>query len=571
MSKGAVLLLVWNVVVGATYGLVIYGVAGTALHQEEYNYFTIIAFIFGTMGAIALIQMLFYPMGGLIADVCCGRYRTVTMSMVQIWCGFFVCSITGILYAKETLKGKIIELDTLVVIIAILFIGGFMCFQANAVQFGLDQLQDASSDELSQFLHWYAWTEVLGEVVTRIFGASLSCNKKAVDIAFYLPVFFLAIISSLAALTVYKRKWFHVEPPTRNPYRTILKVLKFALKHDKPLRRGAFTFCDDVKPTRLDFAKQRFGGPFTTEEVEDVKTFLRILVMLFLIGCVFYLHVHSLYVFPFFGIHLGENKPISYTNGCHPSWMLLESGNLSYAVTIVMIPLYVIFFRSYVMRYFRRILSRFTVGVVLLVVSTISIFTINTIASHVAMTNDNNNTCLFLADVRNSHHHKFAQTLGFNTAVLIIPNLLTGIASPIIYITILEFISAQSPHTMKGLLLGVFYAVRGFFIMSGCVLVFPFTIMTLWESQVKKGMFDCGFYYYLMTTMLALVVIIIVLGAVRWYHYRDREDRPYGPGYVEDYYHRYVRLNQAIEEPVRSSGRIDSSILHYGTMDGMNL
>jgi len=213
--------------------------------------------------------------------------------------------------------------------------------------------------------------------------------------------------------------------------------------------------------------------------VEDVKTFFRILMMLFLVACVFYLQVHSLYVFPLFGIHLGRSKPIK-DDGCQSHWILLQSGNLSYIIAIVTIPLYVIFLRSYVTRYFPHILSRLCVGVILIVASTSSIFIINTIASHVATTSHNNtNTCLFLADVRphvRHHNHTFSQTLEFHTSVLFIPNLLTGVASPLICITILEFISAQSPHTMKGLLLGVFYAVRGFFIMSGCILVFPFSI-----------------------------------------------------------------------------------------------
>ena len=60
----------------------------------------------------------------------------------------------------------------------------------------------------------------------------------------------------------------------------VYRVLRFAAGHSKPLRRSAFSYCDDERPGRMEFAKQRFGGPFTTETVEDVKTFLRILLML---------------------------------------------------------------------------------------------------------------------------------------------------------------------------------------------------------------------------------------------------------------------------------------------------
>ena len=51
-------------------------------------------------------------------------------------------------------------------------------------------------------------------------------------------------------------------------------------------------------PSRLDFAKERFGGPFTTEQVENVKTFFRILLVLFAIGPVFALKVPASYFIP---------------------------------------------------------------------------------------------------------------------------------------------------------------------------------------------------------------------------------------------------------------------------------
>ena len=65
-------------------------------------------------------------------------------------------------------------------------------------------------------------------------------------------------------------------------------MLNFARIHRWPLRRSAFTYCDDEKPSRIDLAKERYGGPFTTEQVEDVKTFLRILGLLLTLGPLFF-------------------------------------------------------------------------------------------------------------------------------------------------------------------------------------------------------------------------------------------------------------------------------------------
>ena len=41
--------------------------------------------------------------------------------------------------------------------------------------------------------------------------------------------------------------------------------------------KSAFTYCEDDLPSRTDFGKTKYGGPFTTEQMEDVKTFLRLL------------------------------------------------------------------------------------------------------------------------------------------------------------------------------------------------------------------------------------------------------------------------------------------------------
>ena len=55
----------------------------------------------------------------------------------------------------------------------------------------------------------------------------------------------------------------------------IYQVLKFAAKHKAPLNRSALTYWEEDIPSRMDLGKSKYGGPFTTEEVEDVKSILR--------------------------------------------------------------------------------------------------------------------------------------------------------------------------------------------------------------------------------------------------------------------------------------------------------
>ena len=72
----------------------------------------------------------------------------------------------------------------------------------------------------------------------------------------------------------YKRHWFLIESGSTNPYKLVYKVVKFAKDHTNPIRRSAFTYCEDELPSRLDLGKEKYGGPFTTEQVENVKALL---------------------------------------------------------------------------------------------------------------------------------------------------------------------------------------------------------------------------------------------------------------------------------------------------------
>ena len=61
------------------------------------------------------------------------------------------------------------------------------------------------------------------------------------------------------------------EPVTQNPFKLIYKVVRYAIKTKHPRQRSAFTYWEDDPPSRMDFGKIKYGGPFTTEQVEDVK------------------------------------------------------------------------------------------------------------------------------------------------------------------------------------------------------------------------------------------------------------------------------------------------------------
>ena len=567
-SKAAVLIMLWNLVVGFTLATVLLvALASPIRNFRNAPFFHLVYLFLGVYGAIGLLQMCCYPLGGLLADLRCGRYRTVLCSMVNLWFGYICISLMSIVYTipHQPKGGLLIAIGSIAIIFAV---SGFTGFQANAVQFGLDQLQDMCSAELSVFLHWFVWMDCVGTLLAHMLGAAWLCDAKFAEVfSFkYAPHAVVLLVTGLALITYYKRGWFHSEPRTHNPYGTVYRVLKFAAKHNRPLRRSAFAYCDDERPSRIEFAKQRFGGPFTTETVEDVRTFLRILIMLVAIGPIYLLNVSAMYVFPLFGMHIGPNQAVDPSNKCDVHWLLLQSNNTSQITSVVLLPLYIMFVHPHVPRWLPRILHRLGVGVALLVLSVAAMLVVEGTGHMYAHAHNLTNiTCMFLAEYRNDSHHQhiFSQTLEMNTLVLLVPSLLTGIAVPLIYITILEFISAQGPHTMKGLLLGVFYAIRGLFIVLGVVFTMPYVQQRMWREC--KGAFTCGFYYYLMNTVLGVLSLVLFCIAAKWYRYRTRDDRPYGPMYVEDYYSRYAQRNSPNAVSPEQDISTAHTLLGYGT------
>ena len=94
--------------------------------------------------------------------------------------------------------------------------------------------------------------------------------------ALTIPVVTFALFSFSLCLHFFLKHHFeHI--PIPNPYKIVFKVLKFSFKNNGRQQRSAFTYWGE-EPSRMDLAKERYGGPFTHEEVENVKTFFRILV-----------------------------------------------------------------------------------------------------------------------------------------------------------------------------------------------------------------------------------------------------------------------------------------------------
>ena len=67
------------------------------------------------------------------------------------------------------------------------------------------------------------------------------------------------------------QQWLDRTHKVTNPIKLIIQVLNYTRKHSYPERRSAFTYIDEEQPTRMDYGKEKFGGPFTEEEVDGCQ------------------------------------------------------------------------------------------------------------------------------------------------------------------------------------------------------------------------------------------------------------------------------------------------------------
>ena len=150
-------------------------------------------------------------------------------------------------------------------------------FEANAIQFGTDQMPEASSSQLSAFVHWYFWSLFIGQGFLILLNLISTSN---VHISLLLASV-IQIMGLVLAIVMMKQgiKYFEIEPASKNPVKVFIKVIHYVIYYKNPEHRSAFTYGDE-QTCQLDFAKDHYGGPFSTEEVENVETFLRIIVII---------------------------------------------------------------------------------------------------------------------------------------------------------------------------------------------------------------------------------------------------------------------------------------------------
>ena len=203
-----------------------------------------------------------------------------------------------------------------------------------------------------------------------------------------------------------------------------------------------------------------------------------------------------------------------------------EIGELTEIMIVILIPLYLCVLRPFIRRYIPGMLTRIELGMIIRLLSLLSAFIIDTIG-HIN-SNSNNYDCFI------THIYNQSGFLSISMWYVILIHVLNAISDMLFYIAAYEFICAQSPHAMKGLLIGTFFTVKGVFQLIGVLIILvPFTT---WKFEVPFP--SCGFVYYLINILIIFVGLFAYRCVSRRYQYRQRDEPDNIYRYAEEYYDR---------------------------------
>ena len=440
---------------------------------------------------------------GWLADVRIGRYRMIRFSMWAMWITYTLataCDVTANLvtsYAITYITEALLILATM----------GLALFQANILQFGIDQLPDASTDEIVSFIIWYAWTINASGFVAQIV---FDCLPK--DYEMLKMIVMCIYLSAALCLLLLFNNLLIKEPVTQNPFKHVYKVIRYAIKTKHPRCRSAFTYCEDELPSRIDFGKSKYGGPFTTEQVEDVKTFLRLLTIIAIISIlVSQVNASSSLMDKLFDM-FGGNDYSKSLQSCYLRGGILDMALYSWGFVL---PLYEYFCYPLFHRFLVVIKSQWMIliGVVFLIFDVLSLMIIEIQARHNYLKLDANLT------IQCAGHGVLSASLDYRWMVM--PYVFHSMSIAFYAIGVIQFIVAQSPYSMRGLIMGAAYGLLFLSVALSLTISVPFTHnLSIWGT----GIISCGFWYSLMILTIEGTAGILLAVILKKYKGRKRED-----------------------------------------------
>ena len=508
---------------------------------------------------------LLYPVFGWIAEVCFSNFKMIKCSFVILLMSSVTIVTLSIVYmvihpSYQTATYMYISGDVIAATFLLITTAGLGMFESNAIQFGMDQMLEASSEQLSSFIHLYFWCAHIGPLVLFYFAMGISLYYENCkfqmdhvdELSTTILNFLVLIISSIetvififAVVYIYRSKQSHQnDKKSRNPMKIICEVLKYSWKHKIPEQRSALTYWENDMPSRIDLGKDKYGGPFTYEEVEDVKSFFRLLLLIL-----------SLFGFQLSGDGYSLTQYIMNRAGCPsiiPYWLLISNPQHIPLVTVILgIPVFQCI-KKHFSRFIPNMLTRLWIGLFISMVnetlqSTFIIMIKDQDFKCPEIHNEGlketlSTACFYAVSyvMKNNSCEHFCSDPPINDAILyilIVPLLLYGISYLLVFMTVLEFICAQSPNTLKGLLIGIWYSTSSVKYMIIDVLDTHPLFLESNPWSIYHGIKGFGIF-------LSILFFSIIYKS---YQYRERNEIVNEQAIIEEQYEREL-LNNSSED-----------------------
>ena len=484
ISSSALLVLIWDYLIYWNYFLIGH-FAG--------NYFSE-GFVSGSWSKhgfyiLSCLGYLLFPFFGLLTDAWIGRGKAVVIS--AMFClSSWITAATG-LVIHSYLYRSVHFLWFIFAVGYFLEYIGYTSFRANIIQYNIDQLVGASDIDYNTVIYWHAASVQL----TALIYYPLQCifNNDKYFNTFIFIVSGMSVSLVLVSHSLFRHKLEENMSLMKNPIKLIVRVLCYARKHKYPENRSALTYWEEEVPSRLDLGKDKYGGPFTEEEVEDVRTTLRMLP-LFIAAFAFALSDD-------FNWYISKDS--TELISC-----LIPTDFGHNACSIILLLAYLYLIRVLFYKYIPSMLSRMSAGL---------LFALATCVSKLIIFN-----------------FKTSTDLVHNSMILIVPQILYSLSFILLYPVSLEFTVAQSPIHMRGVMVGMWYASSGGLgYLLNVVLQFPF--------NCENEYICTNVNYYIAKSVIVLLLLIVFVILAKRYKYRVRENEVNIVQIVDDHYQKYMQ------------------------------
>ncbi len=501
-SRAVVLIVSW----GLCMSIAMASLYENQVFMLKFPYDTIISFsigsVFVTIGLVGIAN----PFFGLLADSFLGNFKTFKTGSIMLFLGLIVFCFLMVVQDELESTFSLLVVSWVTTAGQVVGFAGFCACYITFIPLGFDQMADASTSDLIKYITWFFLTGFGGIwLANASFQVLYKCtdSKIAAKIWTLFPVACICYI--LCTLFLLAPKWLFIEAQCSNALRHIYRVLKFAAKHKSPLNRGAFTYWEENIPSRLDLGKSRFGGPFTTEQVEDVKTFFKLLVV-----------VAPTYVS--FISMMSTNQAVQYSfapplltnvSVCRNTVLSLFTYNHYWCYVIALILYECVY--PLIRKKLPSILKR--IGALLLLMVIVNITSL----------------CLAIISLANASitvpvwSYIVCDVLVYANAILVMRYLI-------------EFTCAQSPFSMRGIISGLIVFLVIFVIHSAYGVSLLFDRIFCRSEYCLVSQHLVGFFFSLAGFCLHLI-------AARWYKNRVREEEYSVYQTVADTYEGYVQAD----------------------------